>query len=476
MKPTAGCARNWGAGGWPSLVVVSLLLSGCATTEPIETPTAGVEIPASWTAPGNPAGLVPDERWWRSFGDAGLDAVIRRALVSNHDLAIAAARIEQALAQARIARGGRRPQLEAAAGASRERQNLIGLPFAGGGAFVTDARSVALNASWEVDLWNRLGAEARAAALDARAARADFAAARLSLAGQAAKAYFGLVEAERQVEVARRTLETRQATTARVRRRYEAGLVAPLDLRLALTSEAAAAGFVAARERALDAARRELEALLGSYPEGTLDGAERLPVAPETPAAGVPAALLMRRPDLAAAELRIAAAGGRVEAARAALYPQLRLTASIGRRAGELGNLTDPAFSVWSLAANLLAPIYAGGTLRARVELARAILAEALARYRQAVLDAFLEVERALAADRHLAEQVAASSRQLEQAEAAARLADERYAAGLADLLTVLEAERQRLDAASQLLAARRERLQARIDLYLALGGGFDAR
>jgi outer membrane protein TolC len=189
--------------------------------------------------------------------------------------------------------------------------------------------------------------------------------------------------------------------------------------------------------------------------------------------AGVPAALLVRRPDLAAAERRLAAAGRDVESAEAARLPRISLTGSAGRQSQELEDLLDNDFTVWSLAAGLVQPIVQGGRLAAAVDLAEARRAEALAAWRAAALAAFAEVEQALAAEGFLAERVAALEEASEQAAAALALALDRWQAGLADYLTVLESERQALDARVQLLAARRERLEARVDLHLALGGGF---
>lgn len=454
-------------------------LPGCTAPGPVVQPDAGIAIPPDWAAPYTAESEVPagSEGWWHRFDDPRLDAVVQQALEANPDLAVAAARVAQAEAQARIAGAALLPQAEAETTATRARQTLAGLPLpAGAGTgFITNTFGVALNVAWEADLWNRLGSRAQAADFDLLAARADAAAARVSLAGQAAKGYFAVLEAERQADLAARTLALRRATSERVRRRYEAGLVPSLDLRLALTNVSAAAAQLAARRRALQASWRQLESLVGRYPRAGLALAARLPATPPQPAAGVPAQLLARRPDLLAAERRVAAAGARIEAARAAFFPQLQLTGSTGRQGNVVADLFDPAFNTWRLAASLLAPVFDGGRRAAELELAQARLAEALASYRGVVLQAFLEAETALAADRLLQEQVQEAEEQLRMARAAAELAEQRYAAGLVDLLTVFEADRQLLDAAARVLQARRERLQNRVDLHLALGGGFAA-
>jgi len=189
--------------------------------------------------------------------------------------------------------------------------------------------------------------------------------------------------------------------------------------------------------------------------------------------AGLPAELLARRPDLVAAERRLAAAGLSVDEARAARLPRISLTGSAGRSSQELEDLLDEDFTVWSLAANLLQPIFQGGRLAAAVDLAEARRREALAGWVSAALAAFGEVEQALAADAFLLARLAALEEAAEQALAARELSEERYLAGLAPYLSVLESQRQALAAESELLAARRGRLDARVDLHLALGGGF---
>ena len=226
-----------------------------------------------------------------------------------------------------------------------------------------------------------------------------------------------------------------------------------------------------ARRLDLDTALRQLEILLGRYPAAQLVLPAGLPELDGPVAAGLPSEVLTRRPDLAAAERRVAAAGARVAEARAALYPQLRLTGSAGTSSDQVADLLDGDFSVWSFAGSLLQPLFQGGRLRAGVDLAAAGADEALAAYASAVLRALGEVETALAAEKGLAEQETALAAAALQAEAARRLAEERYETGLGEYLVVLESQRGALDTASRRLEVQRRRLVARVDLYLALGG-----
>jgi outer membrane protein TolC len=181
---------------------------------------------------------------------------------------------------------------------------------------------------------------------------------------------------------------------------------------------------------------------------------------------------LGRRPDLHAAEERLRAADERLYAARAALYPRLSFAGSVGRTSNDVDDLVDPDFSIWSVAGNLVQPVFQGGRLRAGVDLADARVAESLSLLEAAQLTAFEEVESALAADGLLARQEERQSRATEEADAAADMAEERYAAGLTEFLTVLEAQRRAFETETQLLEVRRRRLENRIDLHLALGGG----
>jgi outer membrane protein TolC len=196
-------------------------------------------------------------------------------------------------------------------------------------------------------------------------------------------------------------------------------------------------------------------------------------VAPPPVPAGLPADLIARRPDLVASEMSLVTAGARVAESRAALLPQIRLTAGGGTSSAELADLLRGDFAVWNLVAGLTQPIFNGGRLRAGVDAAEAAREAAVAGYAQAALLAFAEVETALAAERFLSVQEDALARSLEDASAARRLSEDRYFAGLADYLDVLETQRQELTAESQLLEIRRLRLATRVDLHLALGGGF---
>ncbi len=464
------------------------LPASCVSVPPEQHPDLRVELPPRFAAAGDegegtdPAAGPPAEpAWWTTFGDERLDRIVEEALASNHDLAAAAARVEAAGAGARIAGADRMPQASFEFDPARRRQNFIGFPIPGGGGVLsttTTTFGASLNLSWEVDLWGRLRARAAAGLADLEAAGADLEGARLSLAGQAAKAWFALVEGVEQVALARDTLQNRRLTRERIARRYELGVRPALDLRFALAAEARAEAELAARLQRLDAARRQVDVLLARYPDGRLGedaGSVSLPVLPEAVPPGLPADLVARRPDLRAAERRLLASGLAVKEARAALYPSFRLTGSAGRLSRELEQLTKGDFSVWSIAGSLLQPLFQGGRLRAGVRLAEARQREGAEAWVQSALRAFAEVETSLAAETHLRAQERALAEAAEQSIAARRLAETRYDAGLVDYLSVLEAQREETLARGLLIDARRRLLENRIDLHLALGGGWRA-
>lgn len=458
------------------LVVLPLSLAACAVTPPERSyEFDSAETPPEWIAD-NEDGELDLEAWWRQFGDAELSAHVERALEHNRDLVAAAARVQAAEAQARIAGAALKPTLNAGLDGRRARQNFIGLPLPGGSGDVLSTTSsslgVSLDLAWEWDLWGRLAAGERAALEDFQATRADYAGAQLSIAGQTAKAWLALAEARLQLQLAEQTVQSFTQNTEFIRRRYEQGRIEPLELRLAENNLASAESLLYFRAEQIERVARQLQILTGVYPDGQV-GATDLPAIPAEIPAGVPSDLLLRRPDLASAEARLAAADYRLYEARKALWPSIRLTASAGRTSAELDDLLKESFDVWSLAGGIVQPIFNGGRLRAAIDASDARAREALANYGQRSLVAFSEVETALSTQEHIEDREASLEEAAQQAEAAQALAERQYQAGTTNLLAVLESQRRALNARAEQITSRRERLDNRIDLYLALGGGF---
>jgi NodT family efflux transporter outer membrane factor (OMF) lipoprotein len=453
----------------PFVLAATLVVAGCGSAPPVEIPDATPSIPEEWTAADSASAPVA---WWDSFEDERLETLVREALLQNPDMVAAAARLDAAAALARIAGADIWPQVSAGGRAARQQQ--ASFIFSPPRDFRSTSYGVSLDVAWEIDLWGRLRNQKSAAAADLQAAAAEYHGARLSLAGQTIKAWFAVVESTRQVELAEETVASYRRTAANVRSRYEAGVRPALDLRLTLVDRANAESFLLLRKQLLDRARRQLEVLIGRYPAGIVAVDGELSPPPRDIPAGLPADLLVRRPDLVAAERRLAAANRRTSASRRALLPRLSLTAAGGATSEELGNLLQGDFTVWSLVGNLVQPLFQGGRLRAQVDLSEAIEDQALAAWASTVLVACAEVEIALEAERSLAAQETVLTEAAAQARAAHELAESRYQSGLDDVITLLAAQRSAVTAETRLLEVRRLRLDGRVDLHLALGGGLE--
>ena len=459
------------------LTIIAGLLPACMSPpQPESVPAPG--LPKAWGSSASVDG-VPVVPWWTGISPA-LQGLVDEALLNNHDLARASSRLRGALAAADAQGATLVPRVELGIGGRRSQQNFIGLPIPGRGSEVLSATfssfDSALGASWEFDLWDRLGATARAAGQDARAAAGDLAAARQSIAAATCRAWVHAVEGRAQEELAGEIALAWGQTAAAVERCVEGGVAQAVELRRARASWAGALASVASARQVHDEARRQLELILGRYPSGDFLagdlGEVQLPAVPP----GVPVEVLGRRPDLLAAQARYEAARERAGAARAELWPSLVLTAEAGRSSGALEDLLDGDFSVWALAARLVAPIYDGGARRAGIEGADAACDEAAASLAGAILKAASEVERALSDGAAIGERTSRLGTSRAEASAAATLAGERYRAGLLDVEALLDARRGKLKADSQHLAARRDLALGRINLHLALGGGFEDR
>jgi len=455
------------------IVVLALLLGGCRSVPEPAAPELPVEAPPAFTAEGEGEKLPLTGTWWRDFDDPMLDGYVREALLKNPALDEAEARVRAALALAEIAGADLLPHLNANQSISRNNAYL-GEPLQPGApsTLVTDRFGVSLNLSWEWDVWGRIRAGEAASLADVEAQQALLHGAALSLATQISKAYFSVVEAENQVKVAENQLASASSLASRIRRRFERGLRGALDVKLAETEVADAETSVFFRRRLADGARRQLETLAARYPSGTAEVAAGLPELPKPVAAGIPADIVRNRPDLVAAERFLASTGYRVSEAEAGLYPRIALTASGGLASADLAGLLSGDFAVWSLAQNLVAPIYQGGRLRANVRRTEATREEAAAAFAGRALVAFSEVETALAAEHFLLDQTKSLRALVRETEASVTLSQSRYLAGLGSILAVLEARRRDFGARSLLLRSRLDRIVTRVDLIAALGGG----
>lgn len=450
-----------------------LFLAGCASTPTYERPA--VELPQAWkeSAPR----FAEDGRWWRIYGDASLDGLIEESFKTNADLVIAVARVDEARGLAGEAESFLLPTLEAQGSASRQQISTRTAVAPPGIPREYSTYRGTLNLSYEVDLFGRLRSGARAAGAELAASEAARDAVRLALAAQVAKSYFALRSFEEQVALTRETLRLREDALRLQRRRRAAGVIGDFELRQ-LEAEAAAAraqlpGLELAREREEAA----LLVLLGRNPREVFEsGLKTTAVREEEPGAavlppGMPSELLLRRPDLVEAELRLAAANARVAAARAEIFPSIGLTAALGSESAALSNLFTGGAALWTLAAAATQPIFSGGRTEARTAAAEARERAMLAQYQQAIRNAFAEVRAALVAQTRAREGYDAESERAAALSETLRLARLRYDSGIASQLEVLDAERGLLAARIARIEALRAHRAAIADLFRALGG-----
>ena len=452
-----------------------LLLAACEVP-PRDLPVTGIELPERFLAGESGEAEDAATHWWISFQDPQLNACVEEAFRGNRNLRVFAHRFERSIAAAEVQGADAWPQISGSFQGLRQRINFLGFPFGSGSSGVASTTfntfSLGLNLSWELDLWGRLRALERAALVDVQASEADLAGAFHSLAGQTVQAYLGAALARLQLENAGDIIAAYEGTLREVEDRASVGLAPQADRHLAAADLAAARATLAERRELLERRRLALFVLLGRTPdEASFSGAD-LPALPEPVPAGLPAELLRRRPDLAAAERRLVAASERRLAAEADLYPRLSLTASGGTSSEEVSDLLDGDFRVWSLAGNVLQPIFEGGRLRAQVRVRSAKERELLESFANLLLEALVEVEVALAVDQFLERREALLEEAVRESRAAMRLTEDRYREGLDALLPVLEAKRRVLDNESAFLTVRHARLINRVDLHLALGGG----
>jgi len=451
------------------LVTVAVVLAGCALprSQPgqAELPLA---VPGSWQSGAMP-GQVGD--WLRQFRDPALTKLVEEAVSVSFELRGAASRLRAAGASARIAGAGRWPRLQVSG--TGERSDRGGSLDTGVGGTRSERFELRGQVSWEADLWGRIADDSRAATSELAAARADYRAARLSLAANIARQWFDTSAARAQARLARDTVASFESSLETVEERYRQGIGAALDVRLARNNLADARTNLFQRRRQAKNRGRALETLLGRYPAGDIQPPNSLPAVPQAVPAGLPARLLEQRPDLVAAAARLEAAGYRRASTDKNRLPAISLSASGGASSEALREVIDLDSLIWTLAANIVQPVFQGGRLAAQRELAAARESEALNDYARAALTAFREVEDGLDSESYLSEQENAARAAAAEARQAEKLARDQYKRGLVDIITLLESQRRRFNADSALIEVMNARLLNRINLHLALGGDY---
>jgi NodT family efflux transporter outer membrane factor (OMF) lipoprotein len=405
--------------------------------------------------------------WVESFTDPELTALVIEAQENNRDLAAAAANVDRAWALARRAGATLIPSVSGTGGAVR-----TGSPS--GSVSTNNTLTLGAQVSWEADVWGRIRSGQGAAVAGAQAVEADFRFAQESLAAATAKAYFTAIEANLQAEIARETVRILQETQRIVNVQYENGMASAQDISLSRSDLALARERQTTLESSYRDAVRALEVLIGRYPGAVLELRETLPATPQSPPAGLPSELLERRPDLVAAERRVAAAFNATNQSRAARLPTISLTGNASAASSSLSSLLDSSNVAWTAGTNLLAPIFDGGTLRENVNITTAEQEQALALYGQAAISAFQEVETSLDQGEVVQKRIVDLQEAAREAEEAFRIARLRYEEGEEDLLTVLTIQQRGISSKSSLSIAERLQLEQRVNLNLALGGSWE--
>jgi outer membrane protein, multidrug efflux system len=447
-----------------------LLFAGCMVGPDYQRPA--VVSPPSYrggTEAGEAASLG-DKDWAQVFPDPALGALIRTALAQNQDLAIAAARIEQAEAQLGITRADQLPTVNLGLAAGRERLAATGLAP----ATTTNLFQGSVSASWELDFWGKFRRATEAARADLLGAEWNRRAVVASLVANVATAYYQLLQLDSQLEISKSTLTSRQESLALVQLQERQGSVSILDVRQAEQLVYTAAQTIIDIERRSEQQENFISVLLGRNP-GPVPRGRKLTEQPHDPVvpAGLPSSLLQRRPDIQLQEARLMAANARIGVARAAFFPSISLTGGGGVQSAALSDLFKGPSGVWNFIGTLTQPIFAGGRLTAGVKLAEAQKKEALLVYQQTIQQAFREVSDALVGyqkNREFREQqelLAASARD------AAALSDRRYRGGAASYLEVLDSNTRTFTAELGLAQAQLNELLSLVQLYSSLGGGW---
>jgi multidrug efflux system outer membrane protein len=454
---------------------LALTLAGCGSlVPPAEGPSAPLRDSFRTTADPADAGLsdrAAAHEWDAFFVDERLRRVVGLALAENRSLRAGVAAVERARALYGISQASRWPELEGTASAGRQ--------DSGAGSSSSSSYTVALGMpAWEVDLFDRVGSLRGAALARFLAQQETQAGARLLLVADVAGAWLALAAERQRQRLAEELRDSQQRTLALTERQYELGAASGLQRSRAQTAFEAARGEAARSAAAAVQARLVLELLAGQpLPESLLppaqgDTATALPDLP----AGLPADVLLQRPDLRAAEQALQAAAYDVGAARAARFPRLTLTANAGTRSNELDGLFRPGSGFWSLLPSLDLPIFDAGARRAQVDANEATRREALARYDAALQSAFREVADALAVRDSLAERLAAQQAQVQAAERVLALSDRSYRLGGISQLELLDAQRQLASAQQGLVSLRQTEQANRVLLLRSLGGRWTAR
>lgn len=460
------------------MAATALLLGACAvgpdyTRPSMDVPAGYKQLPDAWR-PAQPRDHFSRGRWWEIYGDAELNALAERAIAANHDLRVAAAQYRQASAVLRAARSAQYPLVDSGVSWDRGRSSSTLGSRASSSGGVTSQRSLSIDASWEADLWGRVRRTVESAEASADARGVDLESVRLTLVAQLAQSYFQLRAADTQKALFDGTVAAYERSLELVRNRYAVGVASKADVAQARTQLKSAQ----AQAIDIDLQRSQLEHAIAVL-AGEAPAVFRLPPAtlaasvPVVPV-GMPSVLLERRPDVAAAERRVAAANAQIGVARAAWFPSLVLTASGGFGSASFAAWLTAPSRFWALGAAAVQTLFDGGLRGAQVEQAEAGLDAAAEQYRQTVLDGFREVEDALAAVGLLEREAAVQSEAVAAARESVRLTENAYRAGTVSFQNVINVQTAALANERTANDIHARHLVASVQLIRALGGGWE--
>lgn len=458
------------------VAVMATMLAGCQIWPDYMRPK--VSVPAQYSEPvqgqTDQANNQVASDWWKLYQDQTLNDLVEKALQNNTDIKLAVARIEEADAVMREVGAALFPQVDLDAAGTRSRVTEAGA-FPAFGENPRNNYRVQLGTSFEIDFWGKLRSakeSARAQALSTRYAKDTVA---LSLSSLVASNYLVLRSLESQIAIAQDNLKSRDESLALTKRRLDGGVASALDVHQAEVASANLSAQLSELTRLRALSMHQLAVLTGVLDLNvTVADIKTLPI-PPTPPAGIPSSLMEARPDVRQAEEMMIAANANIGVAKAALYPTISLTASLGGESLELGDILKSAARIWTGGLSLNLPIFDSGRLNSRVDQASAKQKQALASYEAAVQNAFREVNDALVNLRQNAEREAALNRGQEAAKKALEVSENRYKSGYSAYLDVLDAQRVYNDTALAFIQSRQARLVATVELFKALGGGWKA-
>ena len=447
-----------------------LALAACSVGPAYKRPD--IPVPTQWrdAHESQTSAVWPDSDWWHGFGSETLDGLIGQAQRYNDDLAVAIARIREADAQVRIAGAPLLPSLDFSAGATRQHARLTRLSSATSfNTFNSD-----LFAGYELDFWGKNRATLAAARATALASRYDKETVALTVVSSVATTYFQALGFRDRLQVARSNLANGEKILHGFQLELNAGTATGLDVAQQETAVALLRAAIPPLEQQFRQTVNALAVLVGKTPEtievdtGTLTSLTIPPIIE-----GLPSQLLSRRPDIAESEQQLISANANITVARAALFPNIQLTASGGYVSPALASLISPAGRIWALSGGLTQPIFHGGALRGQVQFSNARYSELLSAYHKTVISAFSNVENALVAAQQTTEQQLRQEEAVERARRAFQFAQTQMSAGTANILTVLNTENALFSAQDQLVQVQYLHLQSLVNLFAALGGGW---